>query len=276
MPKNKSLYVTLLLLLACSGCGSRGKEEGGKKEAATSPTPAQIKEFDASGKLTRCGEFRINIVPGSNESGGGSVEIANAKGNPIEKISGYYIPRVQCEDLLGDDQVELIVEDYSGGAHCCSTYYVYSPRHRKMLLMAKTGNGSLQDIKDLNRDGKKELIASDDRLAYFGGLSYAASPMLPLIFCYREGQYTDCTRDFPDLLNQAMQESEAGLKQSDADEISNKRNALAIYALGILLGKESETWQRLQAMLPKDTRVWLETNRAAIQQRMQEPRDQKG
>jgi subtilisin-like proprotein convertase family protein len=104
---------------------------------------------------------------------------------------------VKIRDLDGGEP-EVLLELYTGGAHCCTVLFVlrYDPRvnayREKLLFFGNFGYGLI----DLDHDGLPEFRASDERFLYtFAAFAYSTAP--PQISRYRQGRVTDVTRSFP-------------------------------------------------------------------------------
>lgn len=86
---------------------------------------------------------------------------------------------VRVVDVTGDGEAEVLVDIYTGGAHCCSVSYVAwradrSPRYR--MRGVRWGNIAPSLI-DVNADGALEFVGVDDRFAYaFGPYAVAEFP----------------------------------------------------------------------------------------------------
>lgn len=103
---------------------------------------------------------------------------------------------VAVVDLDGDGEPEVLVDTYSGGAHCCFADLIYrfdgsSYTHTQALW----GDGSAA-VRDLDGDGKPELVTVADMFAY-AFTSYADSYLPILIESYNAGKLTDVTFRFP-------------------------------------------------------------------------------
>jgi len=182
------------------------------------------------------------------------------------------------QDLDGDGVNEAIVSHYTGGAHCCSEYLIFDagPAGIASLDSFSFGNAGIDSLKDLDGDGIPEMRSYDDRFAYFDDISYAASPFLPLILCRSaDGTYTDCTPDFPDMLEESAQEYEgflAGAPQSASDASDEDKYG---YSLGLLasymrLGREDEGWSKVAALCA-ECESWLRQNLADLEARLEIP-----
>ena len=95
-------------------------------------------------------------------------------------------------DINGDSIPEVIAQEYSGGAHCCFTWHIFSagPTLREIPLPTEGhaehfGGFPLVDV---NHDGKFELRMWDFTFAYWK-TSFASSPATELFYVWRDGQY---------------------------------------------------------------------------------------
>ncbi len=182
------------------------------------------------------------------------------------------IAQVDCRDLTGDRTPELVVETYSGGAHCCSVVHVLSLNAQvRLLLRYATGNAGSADIADLNKDGRLELVLGDDSFAYFDDLCFACSPSgIPLVACFRAGRFEDCTRRFPGVVRAQVAHwsrvlREEAQKPNDATALMYAKGAaLGLYANHVLLGEDARGWQTVRAIAPPTALEWLERHRAAV------------
>lgn len=162
---------------------------------------------------------------------------------------------------------DLRVDGFSGGAHCCSTTYFFTQEGGlRNVLIFDGNNGGINAVKDLNGDGRAEIIASSDALAYFGGLPYAASPWLIMVIGWDGTRYADQTKRFPERsLKQAAQYRKdflAALRQKgDTAEDMRRLAAAGYYANSLAAGKGPAEWSWLTAHAPAGTRKWLLKNR---------------
>lgn len=111
--------------------------------------------------------------------------------------------RIGLFALLGDGTQQLIIEQYSGGAHCCWRYWVYNltPVLRRIYDSGAYGPDQLGyelRIADLNRDRVYELTQSVMSFDYFE-LPHALSFFPTAVFQYqwRSGRYQLANRRFP-------------------------------------------------------------------------------
>jgi hypothetical protein len=114
-------------------------------------------------------------------------------------------PSVHVRDLDGNGTPEVLLDLFTGGAHCCSIAQVYEPNLTgtgATLGYAKNeyafGNSSYK-VTDLDGDGVPEFKSSDDSFAYLLA-SYAGSGFPLKILRYSDGGFADVTRDYPALV----------------------------------------------------------------------------
>lgn len=104
---------------------------------------------------------------------------------------------VKVRDLDGGEP-EVIVDLFTGGAHCCSVSLILRrdpAAHRYRSSFAYWGNYGRR-IVDLDHDGVPEFVAYDERFIYTY-TAYVFSYAPPQISDYRQGKLVDVTRKFP-------------------------------------------------------------------------------
>src|SRR5205085_4620672 len=108
---------------------------------------------------------------------------------------------IRVRDLDRDGEPEVLVDFYSGGAHCCfyTDVYRYVPRLRTYRpTIGFWGNLGVR-IVDIGLDGVPEFRTADDRFAY-AFTSFAGSTFPIRILRFDHGRFVDVTRRFPKLV----------------------------------------------------------------------------
>ena len=110
-------------------------------------------------------------------------------------------PAVQVVDLEHDGEPDVVLNLYSGGAHCCTVLQVFSfdPGTMTYTKTERTFGDPDVRIVDLGHDGRLELVTADDSFAY-AFTDYAGSGLPIEIETFAGGQFTDVTRSYPALV----------------------------------------------------------------------------
>lgn len=222
------------------------------------------------GRVSRlpCGAYEA-VPSGATASGRPTRLSIQRGGRLLLTISDWSITRVDCADLEADRTFELLVTSYSGGEHCCETLHVWALEEKpRKLLEYPAGNAGGYERRDLDGDGRQELLLGDDTFAYFGDLCYECSPSrLPMIACRTARGFEDCTRKYPDLLHAALDRFDRRLRppKDETDAKLVEGAALGALAVWSLLGEEDKGLDAIRAAVGSDDVMkWLERARPQV------------
>jgi hypothetical protein len=112
---------------------------------------------------------------------------------------------LHVRDVNGDGEPDVLVDLFSGGAHCCSS---------TVIEVLNTGGTAYQQtvaswlngfyrLRDLDGDGQPEFVTDDERFAYLF-TSYAESWRPPMVLELRGHTLRDRTTDFPKLVRKDL------------------------------------------------------------------------
>ena len=181
-------------------------------------------------------------------------QLCNGVGAPNEAL--------HLVDLDGDAEPEVLVDLYTGGAHCCATTLVWyldgTGYSRRVLSLGDQG----YRLRDLDADGRPEIVTADDRFAYaFTAFAYSWFP--PLVFDWRDHGFADVTRNFPGRVRADLAAIRKALPRARRD--GDPRGLVAAYVADEYLlgrGKAARAYLRsarrrgdLRA-IPKGDRTW--------------------
>jgi hypothetical protein len=102
-------------------------------------------------------------------------------------------------NLTGSKEPEVVVELYSGGAHCCIELQVLERSGAGPDLLRRSFGNASVSIVDLDGDGRAELKTQDDRFAY-RFTSYAGSWLPVQVLALDGRRFVDRTAAYPRLL----------------------------------------------------------------------------
>ena len=139
----------------------------------------------------------------------------------------------------------VIVQDWSGGAHCCFDYHVLHVHgvevRREGLIRA--GDCTLRAA-DLDHDGTLELIGCDARFAYAFDLPFVESPLPPLVYTFRDRGYVADNRRYSQVLRYRIARERRRLSEAEqtGDELSARSATLGLVLHLLYAGRVTEAW----------------------------------
>jgi len=109
---------------------------------------------------------------------------------------------IRIAKVEGGDEV-AILDDFSGGAHCCFGSALIDPGlNGEDISFTTIGWGNVGYTLRQSADGSGYVFKSgDDALAYAFS-SFAGSTFPILIVAYRDGKFIDVTNEYPDLVHE--------------------------------------------------------------------------
>jgi hypothetical protein len=190
-------------------------------------------------KISRAGTVVLNQAPIDNEYDRPLVDFTNSTNNGEESFA--------VRDLDGDKEPEVVVDFYTGGAHCCtySLIYRWVPNQNRYEPINHPWGNVGYTLKDLDRDGRPEFESADNRFAY-AFASYAGSGMPIQIWKYEKGQMTDVTRRYPKLVYADATRWWQVYNEAKSRDGEVKGILAAYLATKYLLGQQQDGWQRVQ------------------------------
>jgi hypothetical protein len=233
--------------------------------AQASPTHSQMADgcFNGKGELHRKLDagFSLNIRPSTQDMEAPCWgEILDASGKQIygQNNFGVRLNEMTGKDIDGDGQPEIVIEGYSGGAHCCWTYGFISlttpPR------VASIRNNHPFALKELK--GRPVVYTNDGAFDYFEG-PYVASPRADVYLNLQDGKFRDIgTELVPEYDRRIAEEKklltpeklQAFLATRSDPDFEVKSAILTIVIEYLYSGREQEAWEALAEMWPPGDR----------------------
>ena len=140
------------------------------------------------------------------------------------------ISSLQVVDLDHDGEPEVIVDLFTGGAHCCtlSVIYGYHAATDSYSHRTQDWRDPGYNLVDIDHDGRPEFRSSDARFAYeFTAYAFSAFPIQ--IWRYVAGSLVDVTTSFPSLVRRDAKAKRAQYRHL-RDAGYDVRGAVAAYA----------------------------------------------
>ena len=162
-------------------------------------------------------------------------------------------------DINGDEKPELVISEYTGGAHCCFNYYIFSiDKTFKPLAVIEGAHGDLAHFEDVDHDGALEYLGNDWAFSYWNAC-FSESPAPEIILKYRNSRYLLTL----DLMKKPLPTSEAEERnikniQNDIERLkgTKKENFKKPLNRGFFGDEDTGNfvWHRKGVMLPSS--VW--------------------
>lgn len=159
------------------------------------------------------------------------------------------------EDLFGDGNPSLVLEGYSGGAHCCYTYEIVSLGEPPVILRPIQNESPFFFFKD-PASKQFRILTSDGAFDYFDGMCHACAPFPRVVLQVDHSGLHDASPNFVEQYDSEIALARAKIAQGDmqkfivADFEDAKKVVLEIVFSYLYSGREAEAWQALGEMWP--------------------------
>ncbi len=191
-------------------------------------------------------------------------------GSALARVALVTNVDVSGRDVTGDGHPDLVIETYSGGAHCCWSTIIYDlgPTLTEVLRSRPSNCGGV--LRDLDGDGVLEFETCDDVFAYVY-CPYAMSPSVRAVLRYQPGQgYGPASPQFAALYVQDIAEHTALAQAAQPEEMGEWDGTTKCSVLPLVLdylysGQPGLAWDTLVQYYayPDRALLWAEVLRAA-------------
>lgn len=150
---------------------------------------------------------------------------------------------------------QLMVGQYSGGAHCCFSYWIFNlDIDFRIIHQTEFPIDSLVEVADLDGDGRHEIVQSLLTFDYFDRLPHAYSPSTLVIFQYdpEERSYIPANPKFASYLLKGLEKKIQAVKAYNAktdfgkikveEDYQHLPLVLQVVIDYVYAGKEKEAW----------------------------------
>lgn len=154
-------------------------------------------------------------------------------------------------DINGDGWPEVVLENYSGGAHCCTFLIVLSLRAEGPAVVFAEHLGSASaSMLDLDGDGRKEIL-TEYLFEYALGSFATGTLALPVAYSAGpDGVYRVNTRAFKNWLQTGYEEERTKLPQTAGDPEQHDTELINLFFVAYLTGQTSDAYSYLSQLEP--------------------------
>lgn len=224
----------------------------GQGPAGTSDPPFRLEEERAIGPYT----VQVFLVPEKAWEHGERVVTLSRPGMPTIEVEWVFrVDPKSGTDITGEGNPDLILECYSGGAHCCFSTIVYDLGAVLTVIPVGRESNCSGYFEDLDGDAILEFVTCDDAFAY-AYCPYCASPTVRAILRYEPGRgYVPAGPRFAHLYIEEIARDRALAEKTTPGEMGEwdqtTKCAVLPLVLDYLYSGEPETaWQVLERYYP--------------------------
>jgi hypothetical protein len=229
---------------------------------------------------TECyGEYVVRVWKSLDPMAPGYYRVATVDRDGVRWLCEDWITGLGPQsgtDIDGTGYPDLILESYSGGAHCCFVTLVYDLAETLVAvgLPPSPGGNAPGEFVDLNGDAVLEFVTRDDSFAY-AYCAFAGSPAVLAILEYspEDGKYVAASCRYPTLYEDEI-ERDMGLARARGCEGSDggwdgtgKCAVLPLVLDYLYSGDSAAAWAALATYYPEADR---DTFRAEIESTVNE------
>ena len=222
-----------------------------REEVAEAGSVRATLRYDCTGRdrVSTCKDFSIRISRAGAELVNERIEPRRQEGVAVGRPAGRKF--VVVTDLNGDGEQEILVDLYTGGAHCCfyTLIYGYSFMTSDYERLRHDWGDPGYTLERLGSDRNREFVGGNPVFA-FAFSSFAESRFPIQIWQYRPQGLRDVTRRFPGEIRRDIRRLRRALRDFRRERIDLRGVMAAIQADRYLLGRRSAAagWRELRRM----------------------------
>lgn len=191
--------------------------------------------------------FKMETLEGSKESWTVLYDFAGRSGLPVP---GRGARPVYTRSLTGHGEPDMVIGQYSGGDHCCTTATVVELGKEAVKVLARIeGLDGLPfeglELRKIGNDPAWEIVAHRPYRTLCGSHQDAADVLA--VYAYADGQYTDQTTRFGNFLESVLRQNLTKWSREKARSLELLQTLAVDYAV---LGQRDEGKRFFATNLP--------------------------
>jgi hypothetical protein len=198
--------------------------------------------FSYRGTVPRYTAERLTISRGGTVVYDHAVTAPQCGGVCWPAATGAHQSSVHVVNLSPSDTHDVVLDLYTGGAHCCSLEQVfrYDAAHRTYVESQHNFGDPGDRLVDLGHTGRDEFLTADDRFAY-AFTDFAASGLPVQILSFSQGHFHNVTRHYPKLIARDAAAWMKSFRQQASSHYADTVGVVAAWAADVdLLGHSQQ------------------------------------
>jgi hypothetical protein len=187
------------LVVCLAACAAAPAQAAAKTETATSGQVTATLTYAHDAKDSSYSDLHLVIQRGGSVALDQAVRSSDCADACWPGAGALDSKSVSVRDLNGDGEPEVVLDLFTGGAHCCLVTQVFALDGATYRLIEHNFADPGYTLKELNGDGVPEFSSGDYRFEY-SLASYAGSFVPIQVWRFKDGGFADVTREFPKLI----------------------------------------------------------------------------
>lgn len=206
------------------------------------------------------GNYEVRLVPAADEDSDMPCQayLVDKAGHQTPLLGDWDVSVYEGsgEDIFGDGNSALVLEGFSGGAHCCYTYQLVDVAEKPVVLSPIENASPFFVFKDA-ASKQFRILTSDGAFSYFDGMCFACGPFPRIVLRADDSGLHDVSADFVEQYDSEIALARAKIENGKigkfevADFNDAKAVVLEIIYSYLYSGREQQAWQTLDEMWPK-------------------------
>ena len=206
------------------------------------------------------GSYEVKLVPAADAETGDPAcraYLVERSGQKILLLTDWAVSIYQGtgEDLFGDGHPSLVLEAYSGGAHCCYTYEIVDLGEQPLILRPIKNEAPFFFFKD-PASQQYRIMTGDGAFDSFDGMCHACAPFPRVVLRADRAGLHDVSAQFVEQYDSEIAFAQAKFAPGEISkfQISDFKDAKAVL-LEIMFsylysGRDAQAWQTLDQTWP--------------------------